>query len=90
MTDLELAEEIERVAARTSAGDFVGLPIRTCYDIIAALRRRHERPPSSEMLFHVDGKEMKLCDCSAREGKCPRGVERRLLTTEFSRCLLPR
>lgn len=50
----------------------------------------NERPLSGEMVFHVDGKEMKLCDCPPREGKCPRGVERRLLTTEFSRCLLSR
>lgn len=46
-------------------------------------------PMSCAPIYVVDGKALRLCDCPLREGRCPRGVERELHTTEFSRCLVP-
>lgn len=40
-------------------------------------------------IYLVDGKPHRICDCPKLEGKCPRGVERSLQTTQLSQCFVP-
>jgi hypothetical protein len=40
-------------------------------------------------VFMIDGKPHRTCDCSPSINKCARGLPRTLLTTEFSRCMVP-
>lgn len=40
-------------------------------------------------IYLVDGKPHRICDCPKLEGKCPRGVERTLQTTQLSQCFVP-
>jgi hypothetical protein len=37
----------------------------------------------------IDGIPHRPCDCPKDQGKCARGFPRTLLTTEFSRCMVP-
>jgi hypothetical protein len=39
--------------------------------------------------YVIDGVPHKVCDCPKLDGKCARGLPRTLLTTEFSRCMVP-
>ena len=40
-------------------------------------------------VFMIDGRLHRTCDCSPSINKCARGLPRTLLTTEFSRCMVP-
>lgn len=45
--------------------------------------------PKTGAVYLVDGKPHRMCDCDPMKGDCPRGNERQLQTTQFSRCLVP-
>jgi hypothetical protein len=64
-----------------------------CLDKVLTVLR--ECPPSAiRTNFHgnvslIDGIPHRPCDCPKDQGKCARGFPRTLLTTEFSRCMVP-
>lgn len=51
--------------------------------------RTEEATQTGGPVYLIDGKPYRQCTCPRREGKCPRGVERNLETTQLSRCLIP-
>jgi len=53
---------------------------------------RHLQSESGQMAkpeYLIDGKPYKTCDCRDNTDECPHGRKRTLLTTGFSRCVVP-
>lgn len=62
----------------------------TCIkELVRQLSERSAIAPRTDPVYLIDGKPHRECDCPKLEGKCPRGVERALQTTQLSRCLIP-
>lgn len=45
--------------------------------------------PNLYCTYLVDGKLYRVCACDPFSGPCANGIERKLLTCELSRCLIP-
>ena len=54
-----------------------------------ALQTLSESGQMAKPEYLIDGKPYKTCDCRDNTDECPHGRKRTLLTTGFSRCVVP-
>jgi hypothetical protein len=95
--------ECVRLCGDKSACGYKPYPSRDCPDCPknwmiewpaysgAATKPAEAAPPPlyAGNVFLIEGKPHRPCDCSPSINKCARGLPRTLLTTEFSRCMVP-